>query len=322
MKKLSLVFLFALFLVLVNCSEDSKSINQPVVDNLNSLANLYIAMQLNEPEIMNKPVTYGELSEGKTETFTNIVYVGPYKSVYYQFKKIDGLWTKNDYERIIYHDKRKLSKTTTDTPYLAELWQSNNYAGPLGMKLKIENLENITQTDYYWSTVYDGTVGSAEYINPSDITIGWDKWSFSYDKWEYEYQNWNPSNSWENPDPVASKYDPTPTISAKVLVKVTYTDLTPPPPTVSISSIGNNQYTATASSGSGTYTDYTWWYRNDNVIKSKDSKQPPTGVWIKNSSWDDDTTITYNPGFNFSLKCQVTDSNNQTAQNIYTSLVQ
>ena len=61
-------------------------------------------MELNEPDIMIEPVTYGVLVRGKTDTFANVTYIDPEKTVYYQFEKIDGLWTKNDYEHVRYHE--------------------------------------------------------------------------------------------------------------------------------------------------------------------------------------------------------------------------
>ena len=104
MKKQSFIFLCAIFLVLISCSDDRKSINQPVEENLYSSPNLHRAMELNEPDIMIEPVTYGVLVRGKTDTFANVTYIDPEKTVYYQFEKIDGLWTKNDYEHVRYHE--------------------------------------------------------------------------------------------------------------------------------------------------------------------------------------------------------------------------
>ncbi|MFW5889734.1 MAG: T9SS type A sorting domain-containing protein, partial [Bacillota bacterium] len=90
---------------------------------------------------------------------------------------------------------------------------------------------------------------------------------------------------------------------------------------LTISSIGNNQYHANVTGGASNYSDYTWWYRNDDGIIEKDgSKAPPVGVWLHNSYWDDKTTITYLPSYNWSLKCKVTDSDGSTAIDTYSGL--
>lgn len=72
----------------------------------------------------------------------------------------------------------------------------------------------------------------------------------------------------------------------------------PQPLSISISSIGNNQYRADVTGGSGNYKDYRWWYRNNGLIRA-----PNVGEWIHNSSWDDQKTVTYSPSYNWSLKC-------------------
>lgn len=75
-------------------------------------------------------------------------------------------------------------------------------------------------------------------------------------------------------------------------------------------------YSATATGGSNNYTDYKWWYRNDGQI----TRELPVGVWYHNSSWDDLSSITYSPSYNWSLKCQVTDSDGNTAIDTYSGL--
>ncbi|MCF7740562.1 MAG: T9SS type A sorting domain-containing protein [Candidatus Marinimicrobia bacterium] len=95
----------------------------------------------------------------------------------------------------------------------------------------------------------------------------------------------------------------------------------PQPLLVTITSIGNDQYKANASGGSENYTDYKWWYRNNgDLIPKNGVKAPPIGQWLHNSYWDDMTIITYLPSYNWSLKCQVTDSDGNTATDIYSGL--
>lgn len=93
----------------------------------------------------------------------------------------------------------------------------------------------------------------------------------------------------------------------------------PQPLSILISSIGNDQYKANVSGGSENYTDYKWWYRNDDgIIPKNGSKAPPVGVWLHNSYWDDKNTITFSPSYSlFSLKCRATDSDGTTDTDIY-----
>ena len=44
---------------------------------------------------------------------------------------------------------------------------------------------------------------------------------------------------------------------------------------------------------------------------------PPVGVWFHNSYWDNKTSISAGFGFNFTLKCQVTDSGGNTAIDLH-----
>ncbi|MGD9899147.1 MAG: hypothetical protein AB7T22_08470, partial [Calditrichaceae bacterium] len=74
-------------------------------------------------------------------------------------------------------------------------------------------------------------------------------------------------------------------------------------------------FTANPSGGSGSYVDYKWWSRNDEGIITPlsltggvEPNAPLPGLWNQVSSWDGLSTVT--PGYNwdFSLKCEVTDS--------------
>ncbi len=87
-------------------------------------------------------------------------------------------------------------------------------------------------------------------------------------------------------------------------------------------------FTANPSGGSGSYVDYKWWSRNDEGIITPlsltggvEPDAPLPGLWNQVSSWDGLTTVT--PGYNwdFSLKCEVTDSEGQTATDIHSVIV-
>lgn len=91
-------------------------------------------------------------------------------------------------------------------------------------------------------------------------------------------------------------------------------------------------FVANPSGGTGSYTNYKWWYRNDGIlvpmvadnIEADDiivPLAPPVGVWFHNSYWDNKTSISAGFGFNFSLKCQVTDSGSNTAIDIHSVTV-
>jgi len=83
-------------------------------------------------------------------------------------------------------------------------------------------------------------------------------------------------------------------------------------------------YTANPSGGSGIYTDYKWWYRNDDNVpkpfETEDVKPlaPPPGEWIYLSHYEGEQTIILGPSFDFSIKCVVTDSDWNTANDIRT----
>ncbi len=80
----------------------------------------------------------------------------------------------------------------------------------------------------------------------------------------------------------------------------------------------NGTFTANASGGTTPYINYKWWYRNDGVIGMK---APPVGTWVYISHYEGQSSISYGPDFCFSLKCIVTDSNNNTAEDIHSVTV-
>lgn len=101
-------------------------------------------------------------------------------------------------------------------------------------------------------------------------------------------------------------------------IKNEYCQIQNLPLSVTITSIGNNQYKANASGGSENYTSYKWWSRKDDGIVPKgETKAPPPGQWIYNPSWDDLSIITCSVYWAFSLKCEVRDSDGNTATDIY-----
>jgi hypothetical protein len=78
-------------------------------------------------------------------------------------------------------------------------------------------------------------------------------------------------------------------------------------------------FTANPSGGSGTYTNYRWWTRNDEGITMGGitPHAPPSGEWIYMSSWEGQQTVQKSSTYDFSLKCEVTDSDNNTATDIH-----
>jgi len=111
---------------------------------------------------------------------------------------------------------------------------------------------------------------------------------------------------------------------------------TPPPLTVSISgptSLGYNEqgtFTANPSGGSGTYTNYRWWWRNDAGggvgpesigFDNGIDYVPPGDYWYELKALEGQQTITIGKPDDFSLKCEVTDSDNNTATDIHSIMV-
>jgi hypothetical protein len=89
-------------------------------------------------------------------------------------------------------------------------------------------------------------------------------------------------------------------------------------------------FTANPSGGSGTYTNYRWWWRNDagggitpealgfdNGIEYV----PPGDYWYELTAFEGQQTITIGKPDDFSLKCEVTDSDNNTATDIHSIIV-
>ncbi len=88
------------------------------------------------------------------------------------------------------------------------------------------------------------------------------------------------------------------------------------------------EFIANPSGGTGDYINYKWWYRNDEGGIGPESKDggitpdaPPSGEWIYLFQWEGYQTITFGPSFDFSLKCEVTDSDQNTATDIHSVVV-
>ena len=108
----------------------------------------------------------------------------------------------------------------------------------------------------------------------------------------------------------------------------------PQPLAVTISgptSLGYNEqgtFTANPSGGKTPYTNYRWWERKDEgglVPESVDGVStilaPPPGEWIYVSSWEGQQTVQVARTYDFSLKCEVTDSDNNTTTDIHSVVI-
>ena len=108
------------------------------------------------------------------------------------------------------------------------------------------------------------------------------------------------------------------------------------PLSVSISgptSLGYNEqgtFTANPSGGSGTYTNYRWWWRNDAGggvgpesagFDNGIDYVPPGDYWYELTAQEGNQSITIGKPDDFSLKCEVTDSDNNTATDIHSIIV-
>jgi len=86
-------------------------------------------------------------------------------------------------------------------------------------------------------------------------------------------------------------------------------------------------FTANPSGGSGTYVDYRWWERNDEGTLLSLSSQliepnaPAPGDWIEITSARGQQTIQRGHSWDFSLKCEITDSDGNTATDIHSVTV-
>jgi len=95
-------------------------------------------------------------------------------------------------------------------------------------------------------------------------------------------------------------------------------------------------FTANPSGGSGTYTNYKWWYRSDAGKVNPYSRsrrsgggsiEPnflPPGYWFYMSQWEGKQTVNVSGSYtygDFSLKCELTDSEGNTATDIHSVTV-
>lgn len=106
-----------------------------------------------------------------------------------------------------------------------------------------------------------------------------------------------------------------------------------PPPPLSVTITGPTQlnpgqtgeFTANPSGGSGTYTNYRWWERNDEgtiyALGGITPHAPPPEVWLYISSAEGQQTIQRGHPWSFSLKCEVTDSDNNIDTDIHSVTV-
>ena len=98
-------------------------------------------------------------------------------------------------------------------------------------------------------------------------------------------------------------------------------------------SLGYNEqgtFTANPSGGSGNYTNYRWWWRNDAGggvgpesagFDNGIDYVPPGDYWYELTALEGQQTITIGKPDDFSLKCEVTDSDNNTATDIHSIIV-
>ena len=107
----------------------------------------------------------------------------------------------------------------------------------------------------------------------------------------------------------------------------------PQPLSVNISgptSLGYNEqgtFTANPSGGKTPYTNYRWWQRKDEggwvpeSVSNNIIDAPPAGYWFEVPGWEGQQTVQVARSYDFSLKCEVTDSENSTATDIHSVIV-
>ncbi len=185
--------------------------------------------------------------------------------------------------------------------------------------------ENIIESSWHWHLI--GLLTNGEEILSEGYTYG-----DYYTNWKCNVPNYNPNLNWlrDENNLVLGKV----TVSAKDDDDIWHYDdyyvkLNNPPelkvnitgPT-SLNSGQNGTYTAHPSGGSGNYTNYEWWERNDNggpmaPNEGNDILAPPPNEWVYLTSGSDKQQITISRTYSFSLKCIVTDSyNDQATSNI------
>ncbi|MFH2048919.1 MAG: FlgD immunoglobulin-like domain containing protein, partial [bacterium] len=138
---------------------------------------------------------------------------------------------------------------------------------------------------------------------------------------------------WDNLKPTLSQSDKH--YASRALIYNTIDiPLEPAPPPLSLTITGptslqsgqTGTFTANPSSGSGTYVNYRWWKRIDGGIEQLSSKDviinaPPPGYWFELTGLEGQQTIQAKDYQDFSLKCEVTDSEGNTATDIHSVYV-
>ena len=204
-------------------------------------------------------------------------------------------------------------------------------------------LENYTfyANFYDYSPTGNYIVGNWNWVLKAKLTNGYEQWDSgnttgsSSTSWNCNVPSFDPDRNWvrDNDGRVIAYI----TVSAKDNENNWYYDEyqvgvnDPPPLSVNISgpySLGYNEqgtFTANPSGGKTPYTNYRWWERKDDDILPLNGGNiilaPPSGYWIEQTSWEGQQTVQVARTYDFSLKCEVTDSDNNTATDIHSVIV-
>jgi len=204
------------------------------------------------------------------------------------------------------------------------VWSVGGYDEPdygqeeIDHSVAVAGYKKVTESRWYW------------------LHDAWWCYALVHNTWDYQASYWLILKS----DELTGTFY-YPEYYTDLCTRVTLPGISPPVPEplyvgingpISLDDGESGTFYACTYGGSETYTNYKWWRRNDGSgvppkatgnFETDDivPKAPPVGFWIHNSCWDGKASITTGASFDFSLKCEVTDSDNNTATDIHSVIV-
>jgi len=290
MNKLINILFFIFFMLFISCSDTSNPVNSDEKFNLNPNENSSEQRTLSKISGYYNPDDEVLCAEFFSDVAMNGIVINALEPT------VD--WLKNNPGS---HDSGWMGSPYT--PCKSTEWVLSD---PIFVDYGNGNIYQIIVTCTHYKFKYGYTV---ETVNSDHMM-----WRSDGDIWStYWYDSW--------PESYRMVYN---------------VDVINPPPPLSVDISGPTHldpdeygtFTANPSGGYTPYTNYQWWYRNDEgTIPPKSIKGgivpmlPPAGYWIDLYYYNGEQTITFGPVFNFSLKCKVTDSEGNTAIDIHSVMV-
>jgi hypothetical protein len=179
----------------------------------------------------------------------------------------------------------------------------NNFDGSGGGQIKVDDVPK--NAPYVAKVLEENPSVKAEAINGQYIN----GFLYNFDRWQDDVKT-NPRTFFVSNHETFTSY----------FKKALYVQIDGPT-SLEIDEFGT--FTAIPGGGSSAYINYRWWKRNDSGGMNSQIAPlaPPPGEWIYMSIWVGQQTVITGAAYNFSLKCEVTDSDNNIATDIHSVMV-